>query len=103
LPRLALIHPGSLPAESGFVKAGPENVVLSALKKETGYYERALIVRLYEAFGKKTDATLELPWEVRASEVDLIERGLNKPLGEGRTLTIPLEPYEIKTLRLVRK
>ena len=103
LPRLALIHPGSLPAESGFVKAGPENVVLSALKKETGYYERALIVRLYEAFGKKTDATLELPWEVRASEVDLIERGLNKSLGEGRTLTIPLEPYEIKTIRLVRK
>ena len=103
LPRLALVHSGSLPAESGFVKAGPENVVLSALKKETGYYERALIVRLYEAFGKKTDATLELPWEVRASEVDLIERGLNKPLGEGRTLTIPLEPYEIKTLRLVRK
>jgi alpha-mannosidase len=103
LPRLALLHPGPLPAESGFIKAGPENVVLSALKKETGYYERALIVRLYEAFGKKTDATLELPWEVRASETDLIERGINKPLGEGRTLTIPLEPYEIKTIRLVRK
>jgi hypothetical protein len=44
-----------------------------------------------------------MPWEVRASEVDLIERGLNKPLGEGRKLTIPLEPYEIKTIRLVRK
>jgi alpha-mannosidase len=103
LPRLALIHPGPLPAESGFVKAGPENVVLSALKKETGYYERALIVRLYEAFGRKTEATLDLPWEVRASETDLIERGLNKPLGEGRSLKIPLAPYEIKTIRLIRK
>jgi alpha-mannosidase len=103
LPRLALSHPGPLPAESAFIQAGPENVVLSALKKETGYYERALIVRLYEAFGKKTDARLELPWEVRATETDLIERGLNKSLGEGRTLTIPLEPYEIKTIRLVRK
>jgi alpha-mannosidase len=103
LARLALVHPGSLPAETAFVKAGPENVVLSALKKETGYYERALIVRLYEAFGKKTDARLELPWPVQASETDLIERRLNKPLGEGQTLTIPLEPYEIKTIRLVRK
>ncbi len=103
LPRLALVHPGPLPAESAFIQAGPENVVLSALKKETGYYERALIVRLYEAFGRKTEARLELPWEVRASETDLIERRLNKPLGEGRTLTIPLEPYEIKTIRLERK
>ncbi len=103
LPRLALVHPGPLPAESAFIKAGPDNVVLSALKKETGYYERAMIVRLYEAFGKKTAATLELPWEVRATETDLIERPLNKPLGDGRTLTIPLEPYEIKTIRLERK
>jgi len=98
-----MAHAGSLPAETSFVRVGPENVVLAALKKEMGYYERGWIVRLYEAEGQATEARLDLPWEVVASETDLIERPLDKPLGQGRSLAIPLKPYEIKTIRLLRR
>jgi alpha-mannosidase len=98
-----MIHPGTLPAETSFVKAGPENVVLTALKKEMGYYERGWIVRLYEAHGLATAAKLDLPWEVIASETDLIERPTGKIIDQGKTVTIPLKPYEIRTVRLLRK
>jgi alpha-mannosidase len=103
IARSPMVHAGTLPAETSFVKIGPENVVLSALKKDMGYYERNWIVRVYEAYGRSTEARLELPWEVTASETDLIERPTGKTIGQGRIVTIPLRPYEIKTVRLVRK
>ncbi len=103
LVRSPMVHPGALPAETSFVKVGPENVILSALKKDMGYYERNWIVRLYEAYGRATEARLELPWEVTASETDLIERPTGNVIGQGRIVTIPLKPYEIKTVRLARK
>jgi len=103
LAHAPMSHSGALPVETSFVQAGPENVVLTALKKETGYYERGWIVRFYEAEGKATEARLDLPWEVVATEVDLVERPLDRAVGQGRTLTIPLKPYEIKTVRLMRK
>jgi alpha-mannosidase len=103
LAHAPMAHAGSLPVETSFVQAGPANVVLSALKKESGYYERGWIVRLYESEGRATEATLGLPWEVIAFEVDLIERPLGKAIGQGKSLTVPLQPYEIKTLRLLRK
>ncbi|MDD8025593.1 MAG: glycoside hydrolase family 38 C-terminal domain-containing protein [Acidobacteriota bacterium] len=103
LARVPMIHTGSLPAETSFVQAGPANVILTALKKESGYYERGWIVRLYESEGRATDAKLDLPWEVVASETDLIERPLGGTIGRGKSLTIPLKPFEIKTVRLIRK
>ena len=68
-----------------------------------GYAEWGLVLRLYETTGEKTEARIELPWAVEASECDLIERPAEKSLGTGRTLTVPLAPYEIKTIRLVKK
>ncbi len=103
LPRPVMAHPGSLPAENSFVQVGPQNVVLSALKKETGYYERSLIVRLFETHGRRTESRLEVPWPVEALDVDLIERPAGKSLGTGQVITVPLEPYEIRTIKLVRK
>jgi alpha-mannosidase len=102
-PRTVPVHPGALPDETAFIRVGPENVILAALKKETGYFNNELIVRLYEAHGEKTQARLELPWSVEAAEADLIERPAGKPIGQGKVLTVALEPYEIKTLRLTRK
>jgi alpha-mannosidase len=103
LARTAMAHPGPLPAERGFVRVGPDNVVLSALKMETGYNNRNLIVRLYETRGRKTEASIEWPWPVQAVETDLIERPLKKILGEGAVLRLTLEPYEIKTVRIMRQ
>jgi alpha-mannosidase len=103
IARVPMVHPGALPKVHSFVKAGPANVVLSALKKEMGYAEPGLILRLYEIHGEKVEARIELPWAVEAQEADLIERPTGKSLGSGKTITVPMEPYEIKTIRIVRK
>jgi alpha-mannosidase len=68
-----------------------------------GYAEPGLIVRLYEIHGEKAEAKIELPWAVDAREVDLIERPAGKVIGSGTSITVPLAPFEIKTLRLQRR
>ncbi len=101
--RVPLVHGGTLPKVHSFVRVGPGNVVLSALKKEMGYAERRLVLRLYEIHGEKTEAKIEFPWPVVAEETDLIERPAGKPLGSGAAISVSLAPYEIKTIRVARK
>ncbi len=103
IARVPIVHGGDLPKVHSFIKVGPANVVLSALKKEMGYAESGLILRLYEIHGEKTEAKIDLPWSVEAQEVDLIERQTGKTIGSGPSITVPLAPYEIKTIRVVRK
>ena len=103
IARVALVHSGDLPKVHSFIKAGPANVILSAVKKEMGYAEGGLILRLCEIHGEKTDAKIDLPWNVEAQEADLIERPTGKTIGSGTSITVPLAPYEIKTIRVVRK
>ena len=103
IARVPLVHAGALPEVHSFIKAGPANVILSAVKKEMGYAEPGLILRLYEIHGEKAAAKIEFPWPVEAHEADLIERPTGKSLGSGQDITVPLAPYEIKTIRIVRK
>jgi len=103
IARVPMVHAGALPKAHSFIKAGPANVILSAVKKEMGYAEWGLILRLYETNGEKTEARIELPWKVEATECDLIERPAGKTLGIGMTITVPLAPHEIKTLRLTKR
>ena len=103
IARVPLVHGGTLPKVHSFVRVGPGNVILSALKKEMGYAERGLVLRLYEIHGEKTEAKLEFPWPVSAEETDLIERPSGKPLGSGTAISVPLGPYEIKTIRIELK
>lgn len=102
-PRTAMAHPGPLPVSRSFINIGPENIVLTAVKKEMGYFNRGLIMRFYEAFGKKTEASVELPWPVEIWETDMIERPAKKMSASGKTFSLSFEPYEIKTIRIVRK
>jgi alpha-mannosidase len=103
LAREAMAHSGDLPARKSFVRVGPENVVLTAMKMASGYNDRNIIVRLVEMEGRKTEAVIDWPWPVQAWETDLIERPLKKITGEGTPLRVPLEPYEIKTIRITRR
>jgi len=101
--RVPLSHAGPLPESSSFLRVGPSNVILSAVKKEMGYAERGLILRLYEIHGDAVEAKIEFPWEVTGAETDLIERPAGKALGAGTSISVPLAPYEIKTIRVARK
>ena len=104
-----MAHAGSLGPESSFIRVEPENAVLTAFKKETGYAERGLILRFCETFGKATDVRVLLPWAVAAENADLLERPVRGKKGpveisdEGREVRLTLKPYEIRTVRVVRK
>jgi len=96
----ALIHPGSLEPAKSFFRISPENVVLTAFKKETGYGSSGFVVRMYEVCGREAEVRLELPKEMEVYEADLIERPGARVGLKTKAITLRVKPYEIKTLLL---
>ena len=101
IARTAMVHPGAWPSALSFFEVAPENVILSAVKKESGYFSRATIIRLYEVCGRETEVRINTPDPVEAMETDMIERPLAKIETDGRILKLKLRPFEIKTIRTV--
>ena len=97
----AMAHAGRWPTDQSFLRVEPGNVILSSLKKESGYFNRATILRLYEISGKETEVSIELPGPVEAMETDLIERPLAKIDSDGKMLRFMIKPFEIKTIRVI--
>jgi alpha-mannosidase len=112
-------HPGPLPAEKSFFGTTEDNVVITAIKKQApqppvqAVYEGqprtvhpeegGLIIRFYEWAGKKGDIHLQLPQQgVAAWEMNLMEVA-QRPLSlaqNPKVLTVPTNPYEIKTVKV---
>ncbi len=92
---------GRLAARKCFINISAENVVLSALKSCPG----GMIVRLYEAEGRKVDNTVvETAWTIRrVSEMNLVEKDEREVVVEGnnKALSLNFAPFEIKTLKLI--
>ena len=98
------VHEGKLPKEMGFISVGPSNVFLSGLKKAED--DDGLVVRLYEAEGKDTEAEVRfypslLGKDPQAVEVDILER----PIGgtarmEGEVLRVRVPAYGIVTVKV---
>jgi alpha-mannosidase len=93
-------HQGPLPVQHSFASAGPEDVVLTAVKKAED--SNGLIFRVYEWAGK--DATAEFhvpPGATSATETNLMEIPEGSPLEiAGDTVRVPIHPYEILTIRV---
>jgi alpha-mannosidase len=95
-------HTGELPATHSFVAVDNPNVTLSAVKKAED--ANALIFRMYEWAGKPTEVKLHIPaGALYAVETNMMESPLTNaphlPL-TGDTVTVPITPYEILTLRV---
>ena len=90
-------HDGSLPAAHSFVKIGPANLVLTAMKEtEAG---DGLLLRFYETNGTKATATIHLPpGAIEAHEANLMERPEGPVSVAGDAITVPVGAWEIKTL-----
>ena len=82
ITRLEPAHDGKLPPLLSFAEAGPENVVLSVVKKAED--DDDLILRLYETDGRDGEVKIAMPAE-RASCV------------------FPIGRFEIKTLRCSKR
>ena len=93
-------HGGALPAQHSFASVGPENVVLTAVKKAED--ANGLIFRAYEWAGK--DATAEFhvpPGATSATVTNLMENPEGSPLQiAGDTVRVPIHPFEILTIRV---
>ena len=103
IPRIAMAHAGKMGPVHSFIQAEPGNVVVSTLKKEKGYYNRSLILRLYESSGRKTEASVTFPWSVTAMETDLMENPSKEVQVSGNRISLSFKPFEIKTLKIIRK
>jgi alpha-mannosidase len=93
-------HAGSLPAEHSFVNVGPDDLVLTAMKKAED--SNALVFHFYEWAGKAGSAQLRVPpGATGAVETNLMEKqeGSTLPV-EGDRVTVHFRPYEIVAVRV---
>jgi alpha-mannosidase len=93
----ATTHEGKLPAAQSFVKIGPANLVMTALKQnEAG---DGLVLRFYESSGQSGSASIQLPAGAsEAFEANLMEKQEGAVKVSGTELTVPVGAWEIKTL-----
>jgi alpha-mannosidase len=82
ISRLEAAHEGELPPAQGFVKGGPENVVVTVVKRAED--DGDFILRLYETDGRDGEVTVSMPTE-------------------SASCVFPLGHFEIKTLRCSRR
>jgi alpha-mannosidase len=98
---VAEAHPGRLPARQSWLAARPDNVVISTVKGAE--FGGDLIVRLYEASGAATLASLRVPDGFGAvCETNLLEDERPWAPLNGGEVEFALRPFEIKTLMLRR-
>jgi alpha-mannosidase len=93
-------HAGALPPSHSFISVGPENVVLTAVKKAED--AKGLILRMYEWAGKDSTTEIKLPAGATGATVTNMQE---TPEGaalkvEAETLRVPIHPYEILTVRV---
>jgi alpha-mannosidase len=93
-------HAGTLPAEHSFASVGPENVVLTAVKKAED--ANGLIFRVYEWAGKESTVEFHVPAGATGATVtNMMETAEGEPLAvEGDVVKAPIHPYEILTIRV---
>lgn len=95
---------GTLPPEYSFVSCDSENIVIETVKQaEAG---DGMIVRLYDAWGKKSTPRLKFGFDVeKVLLCDLLENPIEEIRTDreaGNEVTIKVDNFEIITLRIER-
>ncbi len=96
IPVKASRHRGKLSKEGSFLSADPENLVVTALKRS----DKGILVRLYEAGGRKTEGRLRFFMPVRAAKTDLLEEVQEEMEAEGNEVPVQVGPFEIFSVLL---
>ncbi len=95
---------GPLPAAGSFVSVNPASVVCTTLKPAEAN-GAGFVVRLVETRGQEATAAVSLPFLAPlavATATNLVEDDRPEPLAiaGGTGFTIPLKPFEVKTVRV---
>jgi alpha-mannosidase len=94
-------HQGTLPPSQSFFSTQEDNVVITAIKKDTD--DSSLIVRFYEWAGKKGDIHLTLPETATSASATNLMESVEGQLSldtAGKVVTVPTNPYEVKTVKV---
>ena len=95
-------HPGRLHGEASLLSVDAPNVVVEVVKRSDDDTD-ALVVRMYEAWGRRGPVTLRVPWSIRrATLTDLLERETDGVATGGAQVTVDLGPFQIATVKLER-
>jgi alpha-mannosidase len=94
---------GGLPDSYSFIKTDSDHVALYALKQMEGFYDKDAIARFVELEGREGDVTVQFPMSLKVVETSLLEDQIVGPVGEGSSIHFHMKPWEIKTLRLIKK
>jgi len=92
---------GSVPESKSFIQVKPENVLVSCVKMAEDSND--IVVRMYDATGEGATTDILFGFKIeRASEVDLMEKEIDRLKPKGERVTLGLKPFEIKTLCIKR-
>lgn len=91
---------GTLPESYSLLSCDSENIVIETVKKaEDG---DGVIVRLYESFNKRTQATLLAGFDFKEAYIcDLLECRQKQLKPQNGKIRLTVKPFEIVTLRLI--
>lgn len=90
---------GVLPAQYALVKSSMPNVVVEVVKKAEDSDDT--IVRVYEAYGRRVNATLSFAQAITAAcECDLMEENETPVQLKGHDISFEIKPFEIRTFKV---
>lgn len=90
---------GTLPASYSLVAVSAPNVILETVKKAED--SNATVLRMYEAYNKKADATVTLAYTpTRVTLVDMMENEIEEIPVSGSSFTLNVKPFEIVTVKV---
>jgi alpha-mannosidase len=93
-------HAGTGPTSASLLSVDAEHVVIEVVKRGDDEPD-TLVVRMYEAWGRRGPVTLRAPWELRrATLTDLLEREITTIPADGAAVTLDLTPFQIATVKL---
>jgi alpha-mannosidase len=95
-------HGGGRDPSGSLLSVDADHVVVEVVK-EADEGGGTVVVRLYEAWGRRGPVTLHAPWELRrAARTDLLERAVDELPTTGASVTLEVSPFQIVTLALER-
>jgi alpha-mannosidase len=95
-------HPGSLATTGSLVSVDAAHVVVEVVKPCDDDPD-AIVIRMYEAWGRRGPVTLSGPWAIgRATLTDLLEREISEVAFSGTDVTLDMSPFQITTVKLER-
>jgi alpha-mannosidase len=93
-------HPGAAGTSASLISVDAAHVVVETVKM-TDDASGALVVRMYEAWGRRGPVTLRLPWDIRRAAItDLLEREVGEIPVHGASVTFDVSPFQVTTLRI---